>query len=414
LRDGQNPEERRFTDLLRQCPHFDVLCLAALLHDAGKLAPGTDHCSAGAELAQTVSVRLNLPPEKAEILDTLVRRHLLLVRTARLEDLKSALVVRQAAEQVASLEMLRPLYVLTYVDTRAVAENNWTSMDVRDLEDLFRKMQDYFAPQSDESPESRTPEERSVRIRKKLAALQSKSEAAIMERCDAMPASYVLNTPLEEIAFHLQLLDRLEADPVAMDVYNRPGDDYSELTVCAYDDPQPGMLAKIAGALYGCTVDIHKAQAFTIEMKRPVVLDTLWIRSNGMQISESKARRIQSTLREVLTGKETIQNVLEKAGKIPPDGIAIDAVDLRNDLSEEHTVIHIVAQDLQGLLYLMTRSLSRCGLDIHAAKITTWNGRAENNFYVTSIAGSKIPDVDLPAWTNRLARALRGSRGQTS
>jgi [protein-PII] uridylyltransferase len=180
--------------------------------------------------------------------------------------------------------------------------------------------------------------------------------------------------------------------------------------VCAFDDPTPGMLAKITGVLYGCNVDIHKAQAFTMEKENPVVLDTLWIRSNGMQISENKARRIQSALKEVLSGAKTIEDFLEQAGKTPPCGIVMDAIDLSNNLSEEHTVVHIIARDLQGLLYLMTRGLSRCGLHIHSAKIATWNARAENNFYVTSTAGGQIPDIDLPAWTDRLTRLLRGDR----
>jgi len=408
LRAGRDPAGQRFSDLLGECAHFDMLCLAALLHDAGKLMPAKDHCSAGAELANSVSARLNLAPEKQEILEILVRQHLLLVRTARLHDLKSAHVIRMAAAEVPSLEALRHLYVFTYADTSAVAENNWTSMDLRDLEDLYGKLKDYVARRSDEAPDLNGPEDRSVSIRKKLTALQARNESAVLKHCDAMPAGYVLNTPLEEIAFHLQLLDRLETEGVVFDFYNRPGDDYSELTVCALDDPRPGMLAKIAGVLYGCGVDIHKAQAFTIRKEKPVVLDTLWIRSNGMQISETKARRLRSALKEVLTGGKTIDNFLRLAGKTPPAGIVLDAIDLHNDLSEEHTVVHIVARDLQGLLYLMTRCLSRCGLDIHSAKIATWNARAENNFYVTSITGGQIPDEDLQAWTNTLARVLKG------
>jgi [protein-PII] uridylyltransferase len=408
LRAGLDPGEQRFTELLGQCPHFDVLCLAALLHDAGKLIPGVDHCITGAELAKSVSARLNLAPEKTEILDVLIRQHLLLVRTARLHDLSSIHVIQKAAEQVPSLEALRHLYVLTYVDTSAVAENNWTSMDLRDLEELYRRMQDWFTLRSDEVPERTVQEDRSILIRKKLEALQARNETAVVKHCDAMPAGYVLNTPLEEIAFHLQLLDRLDAEQVVLDVYNRPGDDHSELTVCTLDDPRPGMLAKITGVLYGCNVDISKAQAFTMGKEKPVVLDTLWIRCNGMQISESKARRILSALKDVLTGARTIEHFLERAGKIPPDGIALEAIDLRNDLSEEHTVIHIVAHDLQGLLYLMTRSLSRCGLAIHSAKIATWNARAENNFYVTSLGGGQIPDRDLQAWTKQLALELQG------
>ena len=85
--------------------------------------------------------------------------------------------------------------------------------------------------------------------------------------------------------------------------------------MCAYDDPQPGMLAKITGVLYGCDADIHKAQAFTMEKERPVILDTLWIRANGMQISENKARRIRTALKEVLTGAKTIEQFLMQANK---------------------------------------------------------------------------------------------------
>jgi len=409
LRAGRNGEDRRFTDLLGHCAHFDMLCLAALLHDAGKLLPG-EHSETGAELAKSVAPKLNLAPEKREILDILIRRHLLLVRTARLLDLKTPHVLQKVAEQVPNLDALRHLYVFTYVDTRSVAENNWTSMDTRDLEDLYRKMQDFYASSAAEAKPEILQGDKSVRIRKKLAALQgSVKEAAVLKHCDAMPAGYVLNTPLGEIEFHLQLLDKLDAEKTVLDVYNRPGDDYSELTICTYDDPKPGMLAKITGVLYGCGVDIHRAQVFTMEKEQPVALDTLWVRSNGMQISESKARRIRTTLKNVLSGGEMIEQFLKQAGKTPPQSILLDRVDLRNDLSEEHTVVHIVAQDLQGLLYLMTRGVSHCGLHIHSAKVATWRALAENNFYVTGPAGGQIRDEDLPVWKNRIEHVLGGT-----
>lgn len=419
LRAGEDRAGRRFSELLHLCPHFDMLCLAALIHDAGKMVPGSDHCESGAAFAGSVAVRLKLAPEKRALLDLLVRQHLLLARTARLQDLKSAHVIQKVAEHIPSLEALQHLYVFTYADTRAVAENNWTSMDFRDLEDLYGKMQSHFARHAADAAKAvgaadAASEDRSSLIRKKIEALQAKNDAAVMRHCDSMPSGYVLNTPLEEIACHLQLLERLETEKVVLDVYNRPGDDYSELTICAFDDATPGMLAKIAGVLYGWNLDIHKAQAFTMEKKRRVVLDTLWIRSNGRQISESKARRIRSTFVDVLSGAQPIEEFLAQAGKNPPEGITLDSVDLRNDLSEEHTVIHIVAHDLQGLLYLMTRCLSRCGLRIHSAKIATWHGRAENNFYVTTMREEQIASSDLQAWAARLAVELRGgSAAQT-
>lgn len=398
----------RFGELIGQCAHFDMLCLAALLHDSGKAKPGADHSEAAMDLTRDVATLLELPDEKREILEVLVRHHLVLVRTARLQDLKSSAVIQNVAEKVQSVDALRHLYIFTYADTRAVAEKNWTSIDDRDLQELYNKVKNVISGRAAEEANSNAVENRIGEIRRKLAVTAPEYEEAIQRHCDSMPSSYVLNTPLDEIAFHIRLMERLESEGVVLDIYNRPGDDYSELTICTYDDPRPGMLAKITGVLYGCNTDIYKAQAFTMEKGRPVVLDTLWIRSGGLQLSETRAGRVRSSLRDVLTGAKTIEQFLNAAGKRPPNGILLDSVDLRNDLSEEHTVVHVIARDLQGLLYLMTRALSRCGLHIHSAKVATWNARAENNFYVTSLTGGQIPDSDLSHWKSQLGGVFRG------
>ena len=409
LRTPPDPGEQRFAELMAQCSHFDVLCLAALIHDAGKLIPGIEHSEASEKMCAGIASRLGLAPEKQELLDLLVGQHLLLVRTARLHDLKSPAVIQGVAEKIPGVDALRHLYLFTYADTRAVAEKNWTSMDDRDLEELFRKVQAHLQGETHEENGADSVQGRIGAIRHSLArSSEPETDEAVRRHCDSMPASYILNTALDEIAFHIKLLARLETEQVALDLYNRPGDDYSELTVCAYDDPRPGMLAKITGVLYGCDADIQKAQVYTMQTERPVVLDTLWIRSAGTQVSETRARRVMAALKEVLTGGRTVEHFLRGMGKHPPGGIPLDSVDLRNDISEEHTVVHVIARDLQGLLYLMTRALSRSGLHIHSARVATWAGRAENNFYVTNLHGGQITDEDLPQWQERLARTLQG------
>lgn len=408
LLNGRDPSAARFSDLIAQCSHFDMLCLAALVHDAGKMSPGADHCEIAAAIAARVAERLKLAPEKREMLHLLVRHHILLVRTSRLQDLKSASVIQDVSGKVRTADVLRHLHVFTYADTRAVAENNWTSMDNRDLEDLYRRVQDYLSGEVVAASSSDAVEQRLGSIRRRLARFKSPEGEAVLEHCSRMPASYLLNTSVDEIALHVRLVQRLEKERVILDSYNRPGETYTELTVCTYDDPQPGMLARIAGALYGCGVDIYKAQVYTMATLPPVVLDMLWVSASGVQISENRARRIDAALKDVLTGTVGVEEFLRKAGKQPPSGVPLDGIDLRNDLSEEHTVVHVIARDLQGLLYLMTRALSRCGLSIHSARVATWNARAENNFYVTPITGGQIPAADLNAWEEQITRALCG------
>jgi [protein-PII] uridylyltransferase len=409
LKIGADPAGQRFSELMAQCPHFDVLCLAALLHDAGKRVPGEGHSESGARLAEEVASRLELAPEKKALLELLVRHHLFLVRTSRLQDLKSSGVIQNVAEKFPSLDALRHLYVFTYVDTRAVAEKNWTSMDYRDLEELYQKTQSFLAGRSQEETAPEAVEDRIVQIRRKLSVTDKPhEEEALRKHSDSMPASYILNTPLDEIVLHVHLLNRLEAEKVVLDIYNRPGEDFSELTVCTFDEPQPGLLAKITGVLYGCDSDIVRAQVFTMKKEPPVVLDTLWIRASGTQVSENRARRIQSALKDILMGSRTVEQFLRAAGKHPPGGILLESLELRNDLSEEHTVVHVVARDLQGLLYLMTRALSRSGLHVHSAKVATWSARAENNFYVTTLTGGQIPSDELQQWKTHLTQMFRG------
>jgi [protein-PII] uridylyltransferase len=307
------------------------------------------------------------------------------------------------------VDALRHLYLFTYVDTRAVAEKNWTSMDHRDLEELFRKVQGQLLGQAQEAGSADVVGDRLGEIRLSLSRQRElQSEEDITRHCDAMPASYILNTDLDEIAFHIKLLAGLDAENVVLDLYNRPGDDFTELTVCTYDDPRPGMLAKITGVLYACDADIQKAQVYTMNTERPVILDTLWIRSAGTQISEAKARRIRNALKEVLGGARSLDHLLRSTDKHPPAGIPLDSLDLSNHISEEHTVVHVIARDLQGLLYLLTRSLSRSGLHIHTARVATWAARAENNFYVTTLEGGKVPDPELGHWRESLMRTLQG------
>jgi UTP:GlnB (protein PII) uridylyltransferase len=92
---------------------------------------------------------------------------------------------------------------------------------------------------------------------------------------------------------------------------------------------------------------------------------------------------LAALLREVLLGEKTVEEVLEAAGKDAATQLAPQRISVRNDLSDEHSVLTVVNDNVPGLLYYVTRALASLGLDIHSAKITTWAGRAEDAFYVT-------------------------------
>ena len=394
----------QFAEAMASLEIPEVLLLSALLHDAGKVEPGENHSETGAQLARSVGRRLRLREDQLQTLEALVRHHLLLMRTARLRDLNLPITIQKVADAVGTPEILKMLYLLSYADTRSVGEGTWTASDARLLDELYIKVNQIFAAASQQEDQAARADQKREWVRRELACADIRQEA-LRRHCQALPASYILNTPLGTIATHIALLDQLRVvDPVT-DFYNGPGEDFTELTICTHDDPEPGLLSKIAGVLFAGGADVHAAHVYTLEGDDPIVLDTLWISANGRQISSARTKRLTDNLSEVLSGRSSVETLITRARKVVPCHVEAH-VELRNDLSEDHTVVHVVADDTPGLLYRMTTILSRNRLEIHSAKIATWGGKAEDVYYVTRADGTKVPDSDLLMLERTLAKDL--------
>jgi len=65
-------------------------------------------------------------------------------------------------------------------------------------------------------------------------------------------------------------------------------------------------------------------------------------------------------------------------------------VKVRNDISEECTVVEVNAGDRPGLLHDEAGAINRLGLDLRSAKISTVGTRARDMFYVVEQDGLKV------------------------
>jgi [protein-PII] uridylyltransferase len=167
------------------------------------------------------------------------------------------------------------------------------------------------------------------------------------------------------------------------------------MTVCTYDDPEPGLLSRIAGVLYAHEVGVHAAQVFTREGEPAVALDTLWVDFHGRALPPLKKLELETDLTAVLRGR-SVEEILADHRKHLPPGLPPERVRFDNDLAEQHTVVEIDAPDQPGLLYRLTRATARLGWDIHSARISTTGDRARDAFYVTDRAGAKITGDPAP------------------
>jgi [protein-PII] uridylyltransferase len=261
--------------ILEQLPAPELLYMALLLHDAGKVDPTRPHAEVGAELTRQSLSALGWSETAIAEVEFLVRHHLLMAQTARQRDLHLPETIREFTRIVNTPERLQMLYLLTCADTQAVGERIWTPAQASFLLELYRR--------SMRALEEGMPEETPALtvVRKRLQRALAKhpiSETLIEKHIEQMPSGYLLNTAPEQISLHIHYIERVRAgEGPVVEFHNAPDLPYTELTLCTYDDPQPGLLSKIAGVLYAYEVEVVSARVLTREDTPRVALDTLGI-----------------------------------------------------------------------------------------------------------------------------------------
>jgi len=384
----------------------EVLYLASLIHDVGKQYPESGHAELGARVAVDIADRLGWEIERKEKLIFLVRHHLLMAETSRLRDLSLEETIREFIRHVPDLESLNMLYLLTYADTNSVGDGVWTEVKGKFLTELYYRSEAILSDgESDrEAPSAPNLQRQRERIRKQLA-LRNLPIDIIHEHTRNLPAQYLLNTPLEEMYLHIAMIGRLrETFQPIVDFRHEYGSEYTEMTICAYDDPTPGLLAKISGVLYAHDLNLHTAQVFTRDASVRIAIDTLWTDFRGRPLSPSKRADVQQSLRDVLTNKVELADLLAQKRKVIKDQ-TIYSARIDDQASERFSLLEVSAPDDKGVVYRLASTISKLGWNIHAARLSVWGSRARDAFYITGPEGRKVPAADVERLVAKLPTA---------
>lgn len=408
---------------------MELLVLATLLHDVGKIEPGTDHAVSGEKLAAKIAERLGLSNARSETLKLLVLRHLLMPRMARLRDLAAPATIRRVVNYVRTVPNLKMLYLLSLADTCAVGERSYSHLDLQAMRELYERCLQAMTRAetaqvlSDTEKREQLVQQERERMRRNLRHLEL-DDTTLQRLSDTLPAAYILNTPMPTMATHLKFLDQLPEEKLIVDFYPLQGRSFAEMTIVAYDDAEPGLLSKICGVVHAGGADILAAHVYTLcgpdlnskwmhnapVYGRDVVLDRLHLVAGGRSLTTSQTAKLAALMREVLLGGQSVEDALRASGKKVAQSIVPTKISARNDLSDEHTVITIICDNVPGLLYQVTRVMASLGLDIHTAKVTTWGGQAEDAFYVTRRRedgeAEKLPDDEIRDVLEAMRRRL--------
>jgi len=396
LAPGQSAESEGIAEVLNELARPDLLMLGMLLHDIGK-GKGHGHVAKGIPLIQALTTRLGLPREDADAVILLVAHHLTLSHMAQRRDIDDPKTVASLAEVVGTPERLRMLYLLTFADMRAVGPGVMTGWMARILWELFTRTLSRLTGGRLERPSREKVAERVV---EEMAG----ARGGVVAHLAMMSDRYLITTSAQRIAAHLRLVERLEEDVVATDLFHHPDLDSSELVIATKD--VPGLFALIAGTLAAEGINILSAQIHT--RADGIALDTFQVNDPfGEAVTEdARWRRTLAALHRVLVGEQTVEEALAARRGGRPAATAVPGppkITVDNQLSDTHTVVEVKCPDRVGLLYLITRTFQALGLDIGSARIATEIEQAYDTFYVTDHQGRRLED---PVQMDRLRDAL--------
>ncbi|MFQ3548723.1 MAG: HD domain-containing protein [Armatimonadota bacterium] len=382
--------DERFVDVLGRIQNLEVLFIAALLHDVGKLYPSSDHSEVGAKIAFKLARKLGLNEEHARRVEFLVSNHLLMSETARLRDLNQPKTIQDFITVVNDLQLLDMLLLLTVADIRAVGTKNWSRVQVRFLFELHER-----AMSSLRSPRKNTLDlDRHKKIVKRELSLSKLPPDDVEEHCATMPAGYLLNTSPEDLALHIGFVRNVRDGLPVVDIKNDRMGQYTELTIAVMDRPQ--LLSDLAGVLHALGIDIHAAQIFTRESNRDkIAIDTIYIDFEGKQLTEMKKWQVEAELTSVLKGETNVSTLLARTGKnerIKPEDLKFKLIE---NASEHESVLEVKAIDTPGLLHYLTKKMSELGWNIHSARLATWGHNARDVFYITKNNNQKLDKKDI-------------------
>lgn len=374
-------------DLVRR---HDLLLLAALFHDIGK-GSGRDHSEAGREICTRVLGEWKYPESDIETVAFLVGEHQVLSYHAFYRDIDDPWLIHALARRIGDSERLAMLYFLTVADIQSVSDESWTDWKANLLNTLTNRL----ARQCQYNlPPDRLARESVWRRRTAVTRILRDDRWArtLNHHFANIDARYALGHTPEQIAHHIQLLPRLEAEEVVIektiDTYRGFGE------VIVITRTHTGLFAEIAGTLSARGFNILEAHIATRQDGVAIDSFKVSIEGDGGISDEDRWKSFERDLRRVLSGQARVEDLIARrmpylrrtASPRPP------VVTLDNESSATHTVVEVMAPDEPGLLFRLARAFRDCGLGITSAIVTTEAGLGVDVFYVTHEGGGKITD----------------------
>jgi len=336
----------------------DILLLACLFHDIGKLpGAGVHHAARGAPIAREAVEAIGLNQSDAELVERLVRHHLTLAGLATKRDHADPATLNALVEAVQGrADILALLRCLTEADARAAGPAAWSPWRAQ----LINSLADH-------------------------------TDGLLVDEGTRVDVTQLVDLGLARSV-------QLDGRP-RIRVETQPGG--LQLVIAATD--RLGLFSDTAGLLASHSVQVRSAVLHTVE---GVAVNTWRVDKQVPTDLPDTAYLVKQLVR--LESGETgiLAPVQRREARAHSSGaVSHPYVELVRDASESAAVVEVRTGDRAGLLYALGQSLSEIRLSIRSAHINTLAGQAIDTFYVTEADGSAPSSARAQQAVDVLTRA---------
>ena len=400
-----DPYRQRFRNVLLELAQPELLVLSLLLHDVGKWRDD-DHATESVRMAVGVLDRLALPGDAREMVLFLIRHHLRMSLVAFRRDTEDPEIVKEFASFIGTEERLKMLCLMTLADVGAVSPDTLTPWKEELLWRLYVDTYNHLTQRYGDEVIERNQAGLDELLRQRPDDL---SAGEITRFLEGLPQRYLQLFTRDAIYRHVRLARDMHPDEVHVSLERS---DASVWTVAVATLDKPYLFSNICGVLSSYGMNIIRGHALT--NPNGLVLDTFQFTDDDrfLELNPDAAGRVAKVLEDVIAGRLELAPRLQRReqgalqSRSGPRFAPVVRTD--NDASGRYTILDIVATNALGLLYRISRVISRQGCDVDLVLIATEGEKAIDVFHITK-GGSKLSDGDQQALTADLLHTLEGT-----
>jgi len=379
----------------------ELLYLALLFHDIAKGMVG-DHSENGAIIARGFCQRIGLNRDATDLIEWLVREHLLMAVKSQRFDLSDPEVISAFAERVGDIERLRYLLLLTVADIAAVGPNVWNDWKGTLLREI------YHATAQCLLGKQAGGEAGALRYRTRLETVLETAEGdkqALRAALDLLSIPCVMHFPPRQLRKIAELLVKHADDAVHIWVDK----ERAETLAFVVARERIGLFAALAATLTSGNASIVAAQAYQLADHRRV-LDVFHLQASDSGSFDIAAdlERMQARISSLLQQDDIKTVQLDKAFKV---NVLMRRVPVRArelpQASFHDTAIEVSAANQPRLLARLAEVISRAGYAIHGASISTFGERAVDVFFIADKHSEQLSAEQITALCDMLTAEAR-------